>query len=943
MPLPHFQPQKTVEKKKKKKRRGWRKWLRRLIIAGLFAFIIFVIFLVGAFAWYSKDLPDPNKIMDRDLAQSTKIYDREGQTVLYEVHGEEKRTLVPLDKIPNEVKWATIAVEDKNFYEHKGFKFSSIIRAVLKNVLKGGKAQGGSTITQQFVKNAILTSEKTYTRKIKELILSYQLEKKFTKDQILQLYLNEIPYGSVSYGVASASQTFFGKDVQDLTLAEGAVLAALPQAPSYYSPYGSHEDQLIARQHFILDELASQGYIDQAQADAAKNQELKYAERKESIIAPHFVMYVKEILSEKYGEKMLEEGLKVITTIDLEKQEVAERVVREGVEARGGQYGFSNAALVSLDPKTGQILAMVGSKDFFDEEIDGQVNVTTRLRQPGSSLKPMAYATLFEKGFSPESILFDAVTTFDAGGKPYTPHNYDNAAHGPVSIRKALAGSLNITAVKALYLSGIDNVLDNLEKFGYTSFEDRDRFGLALVLGGGELKLLEHANAFAVYANEGKYIPSTSILRIENGQGELIEEFDQPSGRDVLDRNISRMISSVLSDNAARAWVFGSQNHLNLGARPVAAKTGTTNDYKDAWTMGYTPNIVAGVWVGNNDNTEMHRGAAGGVVAAPIWHAYMSEVTQDLPMEEFAQYNKPKTDKAILNGSYSSEKKVKIDRFSGKLATEHTPPSAIEEKTFMVVHNILHYVNPDDPLGPAPSKGNLDPAYGAWESAVQGWLEAKAKKAEEDGEEFVIAKPPEETDDVHLPEYKPSISFSSPHSGQDITSLSLTAQVSASAPRGITKVEYYLDGNYIATSSNSPWSLSYAIDADIVNGYHTLKAIAYDDVENSSETQIDINIKAERPDPSLTWMFPMGNATYNADNFPLVVKGRLTDLHQTKEIKFFYGSNEIGSVSNPDTNIVFVSWHEFPGPGSYSISAKIYNHEGGSYTVSGPSITIESL
>jgi len=946
MPLPHFKNRKMKKDKSKKKKIGWKGWLKRLFIIAIFGFIIGVILMIGVFAWFSKDLPDPNKIMGRDVAQSTKIYDRTGQTVLYEVHGEEKRTLVMLDNIPNEVKWATIAVEDRHFYEHHGFSWTGIIRAVLKNVLKGGKAQGGSTITQQFVKNAILTSEKTYTRKIKELILAYQIEKKFSKDQILQMYLNEIPYGSVSYGVASASQTYFAKEVEDLTLAEGAILAALPKAPSYYSPYGSHKDKLTDRQHFILDQMAEDGYISKEQAEQAKKEELQFQKKKESILAPHFVMYVKEVLSEKYGEKMLEQGLKVITTIDMDKQEIAENAVRDGVDARGEQYGFSNAALVSLDPKTGQILAMVGSKDFFDDSIDGQVNVTTRLRQPGSSLKPMAYSAIFNKGFSPESILFDAVTNFTTdGGRAYIPHNYDNSAHGPVSIRKALAGSLNITAVKALYLAGQDNFIDLLEKFGYTSFKDRSRFGLAIVLGGGELKLLEHANAFAVYANEGKYIPAVSVLRIEDMDGRLIEEFDQPAGRDVIDRNIARMISSILSDNGARSYVFGSNNSLTLGSRPVAAKTGTTNDYKDAWTMGYTPNLVAGVWVGNNDNTAMHRGAAGGVVAAPIWNAYMREATKELPVEDFKSYSSPKTDKGILNGSYSIEKKVKIDKYSGKLATEHTPPSAVEEKTFMEVHNILHYVNPADPLGPVPTKDNLDKAYSSWEGAVIGWMEARAKKAEEEGEEFEIAKPPTESDDVHIPENKPHISFTSPQSGQEITSVVLSAYVDTFAPRGITKVDYHLDGNYITTSFNYPYSLNYTIGSNVVNGYHTLKAIAYDDVENSSEVTIEINIMAERPDPDLEWMFPASGATYTEDNFPLVVKGRLTDLSNTQEVSFHYSKNadsaEIGSIVNPSSSVVFVSWSSFPGAGSFYIGAKIVDKSGDTYLINGPAINLE--
>ncbi|MFZ5364633.1 MAG: penicillin-binding protein [Patescibacteria group bacterium] len=938
MPLPHFQTtMKSNSRKAKSGKFRWKLWIRRLFIFGLFAFVIGVIFVVAAFAWFSRDLPDPNKIMDRDIAQSTQIYDRTGETVLYEVHGEEKRTLVPLEEIPNTVKWATIAIEDKEFYQHHGFSYTGVLRAVLF----GGSRGGGSTITQQFVKNAILTSERTFTRKVKELILAYQLEKKFTKDQILQMYLNEIPYGSVSYGIASASQTFLGKDVRELNLAESALLASLPQRPSFYSPYGSHLDELYGRQHMVLDKMAEQGYISKEEAEQAKQQEIVFVQKTESITAPHFVMYVKEVLSEKYGEKKLEEGLKVITTLDLDKQKIAEDAVRNAVDNRGKEFGYSNAALVSLDPKTGQILAMVGSKDFFDTEIDGQVNVATRLRQPGSSLKPMVYAALFEKGFSPESILFDAVTTFKTEGtQPYTPHNYDNSARGPVSIRKALAGSLNIPAVKALYIVGKDRAIDLFEKFGYQSFADRGRFGLALVLGGGEVKLLDHATAYAVFANEGQYVPSTPILRIEDGHGQLIEEFEQPTPRDVLDKNIARMINSILSDNEARAYVFGAQNNLNLGSRPVAAKTGTTNDYRDGWTMGYTPNLVAGVWVGNNDNSEMNR-AGGSIGAAPIWHEYMSEATVDLPAEGFNSYVKPKTDKPILNGSYTGEVMVKVDKYSGKLATEYTPPQAIEERTYMDYHCELHYINPNDPLGPAPTKDNLDPAYGAWEAGVQSWLEAKVKKAEEEGKELVIAKPPTEPDDVHQPESRPVVKFISPTAGQTVTNTNLTAQISVSAFRRITKVEYYLDGNYISTSFNHPYGLSYAIDSRVANGYHNLKAIAYDDVENSGEAAIDINLVVERPAPSMTWMFPLGGSTYKSDNFPIVVKGRLTDLGQTKEVKFYYNNNEIGSVGNPDSATVFVSWGVFPGAGSYALSAKIIDFAGVEANISGPTIKLE--
>jgi len=648
---------------------------KRFLLALLILAAIGFLILLSFFAYISRGVTDISKLTERIVQQSTRIYDRTGETVLFELYGDEKRTEVPLIEIPDFIKWATIAIEDKNFYKHKGVSLWGIFRGVVIETIRGRRAQGGSTLTQQFVKNAILSSERTITRKLKEWILAYRIEKTYSKDEILGMYFNEIPYGSTAYGVEAASQLYFGKSVRDLNLAEAAILAALPQAPSKYSPYGPNRDLLIGRQQYILGLMVDQKFISIDQADEAKQYILDFQPPTSNIKAPHFVMYVREILSEKYGEKTIEQGgLRVITTLDLYKQNIAEEIITEHAEKNDEQYEATNAGLVSLDPKTGQILAMVGSRDYFNDDIDGQVNIITSLRQPGSSLKPLIYAATFLRGYTPNTILYDVVTDFSNDkAEPYEPHNYDLREHGPVTIRKALAGSLNIPAVKALYLAGVDNVLDLAKDLGYSSLEERDRYGLSLVLGGGEVKLLEHANAFGVFAREGVLHPITGILRVEDSAGKTLEEFDEDKGKKVLDPKVARLINNILSDNSSRAYAFGASNWLTLGSRPVAAKTGTTNDYRDAWTIGYTPSIVTGVWVGNFDNTKMKRGAAGGVVAAPIWHDFMERVLGDTPIENFKTPDIKKTGKAILDGEIGTAQVIKIDKISGLLATEHTP------------------------------------------------------------------------------------------------------------------------------------------------------------------------------------------------------------------------------------------------------------------------------
>ncbi|OGF33473.1 hypothetical protein A2533_02550 [Candidatus Falkowbacteria bacterium RIFOXYD2_FULL_35_9] len=910
-----------VKKTKKKK-----KLIKILLRYGVMAGAVLLILIVALFAWFSRGLPNPDRIIDRTIAQSTKIYDSKQETVLYEIHGDEKRTLVKLDEMPDYIPKATIAVEDRYFYDHHGFNVVAMIKGTLIDPLLGRGVRGGSTLTQQLVKNAILTNERSISRKIKEFILSFQIESKFTKDQILQMYLNEIPYGSTAYGVASAAQTYFGKELKDITLGEAAVLAALPQAPTFYSPYGNNVDRLIVRQQYVLDQMTDLGYITKQQADEARSEQIVFRKKSESIQAPHFVMYVKEKLADMFGDKMVEQGgLKVITTLDVEMQKKAEEAVVNGVDRRGGQYGFTNAALFAMNPKDGHILAMVGSKDYFDDTIDGNVNVTTRLRQPGSSIKPLVYAAAFNKGYTPETMLFDVNTIFKTDTKNYEPKNYDLKENGPVTMRKALQGSLNIPAVKTLYLVGIDNMINFLEMMGYTSFQDRSRFGLALVLGGGEVTLEEHVAAFSVFPNEGIYRESVAILKVEDANGEVLFEAKEKE-RKVLDKNIANTMNNVLSDNGARAYIFGANNYLTISGRPVGAKTGTTNDYRDAWTVGYTPSIAAGVWVGNNNNSEMKRGADGSVIAAPIWNEFMSAVLQGQPVESFNSFIPAKTDKPVLNGNFANEQILKIDKFSGKLATDNTPASAVEEKTFKEVHNILHYVNKDDPQGGYPNTPQSDQQYSSWESGVQKWIE-KQKTSDDPAKreqfDFINQAPPTEYDDVHIPANKPSLQIYSPQNNETISSSNLNVEVNVSAPRGISRVEYYLDEQLINTVYSAPFNLSFNISSIFGNGYHKLKVVVFDDVDNSAEEAIDINVLAERKDPSVNWINPIGNRSLSAGDFPFVTTVQLNDVLASKKIDFYYNKNGSSATSLYGSEVA---------PGNQNISVPMeYPGEAGVY------------
>lgn len=824
--------------------RRWIRWGVGLIFGGIIAGGVALVLLA---AWVSKDLPDPNSLYSRQIAQSTKIYDRTGTVLLYEIHGDEKRTLVPIDQIPSVLRQATVAVEDRKFYEHHGVDWVGLLRAVARNAVQGQGPKGTSTLTQQLVRNAIITNERSYTRKLKEMILSLQIERNFSKDQILQMYLNEVPYGSTLYGVESASQSYFGKSVHSLTLDEAALLASIPQAPDRLSPYGTgvrgdNRPQLVQRQHLVLDKMAEQAFITRDQAIEAKGIDTlaKLRPQKvQDIRAAHFVMYIRGLLNEEFtsqgGLKYVEQGgLKVITSLDWKKQEFAEQTVKDWVVKNGSKHQFNNTALVSLDPKTGQVLAMVGSADFFNKEIDGQVNVTLSARQPGSSFKPIVYAAAFNKGYLPETELYDTLTSFKTGGPDYQPRNYSLKENGPVSLRKALQGSLNIPAVKVLYLAGLGSVLDFADQLGYTTLKDRSRFGLSLVLGGGEVTPLEHAHAYAAFANDGVQVPVAPILRVESSDGQVLTEWKQSAGTQVVEKQTARLLSDVLTDNSARTYIFGAKNSLTLPDRPVAAKTGTTNGYNDAWTVGYTPNVVTVVWVGNTKNTPMKQGADGSIVAAPVWQTYMKEVTKSLAKESFIKPGAPSArNLALLGGALTRH--VKIDKSNGLLATDATPPDQVEERSYLVPHDILYFVDKDDPMGAPPTNPAIDPQFAAWEAGVQSWV-SRAKV-------MTTAQIPTVASDQLRPEFTPTLTVSEPASNSVITNRFVPVQVETTSPRNAAlSLHIQLGTIDLGTVQGPPWNFGITIPEGTPDGPYNLTFTVIDDAGNMASQIIPITL-----------------------------------------------------------------------------------------------------
>lgn len=812
-------------------------------------FVSFGIVIAGiVFIWAATiKIPDLKSFDNRKIQQSTKIYDRTGQVVLYDVHQDIKRTEISFLDMGTNIKNATVAIEDSEFYQHSGIRLKSILRAILADIFHGGFSQGGSTITQQVVKRTLLTSEKTISRKVKEWILSIKLEQVVSKEDILATYLNEAPYGGNIYGVEEAAQTYFGKDAKDLTLAEAAYMAAMPQAPTFYSPYGQNRSELEKRKNTVLARMKELKFITDSDYQNALAEQITFKPQAPTgIQAPHFVMYIKSYLEQKYGQDAMESGgLKVITTLDATMQQKAEEIVKKYALQNEVKFKGKNAGMTAIDPKTGQILVMVGSRDYFDKEIDGNYNITLAHRQPGSSFKPFAYVTAFKKGYTPNTVLFDVPTEFqttcDAYGKAlpgynqddcYMPGNYDDKFRGPMTLRDALAQSINVPSVKVLYLAGIADSLKTAKDMGIKTLTNANQYGLTLVLGGGEVTLLDMTSAYSVFADEGVRHPAVSILKVEDGAGNTLEEYKDQS-ETVLPKNETLMITDILSDNVARTPLEGANSPLYFPGRDVAVKTGTTNDYRDAWILGYTPSIAVGAWAGNNDNTPMEHKISG-LIVAPMWNEFMNEVLKTLPDEKFEKpdiKNDPNIGAPVIRGLWQGGDSFLIDTISGKLATENTPKETTQEKVITNFHSILYWVDKSDPLGPKPADPSQDPQFERWEIAERNWWQNNAWRYP------VVTTKPTLYDDVHTPANKPNVNILTPSSEAVYDSHQPIAMtISSLGHYPLQKIDIFINNDYVGTIKSPNFSFSF-IPSDLNNlqNQNELKLIAYDTVWNSSQ------------------------------------------------------------------------------------------------------------
>lgn len=791
---------------------------RKLILRDTFLIGIIVVVLgSGSFLLWAASLktPDLGSFDDRLLGQSAKIYDRTGTILLYDLSQKVRRTVVPFDQISQDLKDATVSIEDADFYNHKGIKITSIARAIIANILTLEFSQGGSTITQQVVKNSLLTTDKDISRKLKEWVLSLKLERVAEKDSILNLYLNDSPYGGNIYGVAEASNVFFAKKPSELTLAEAAYLAALPQAPSYYSPYGTHRDALDNRKNLVLRKMLEHNKITQEEFDEASKAEVIFQPRSLSgIKAPHFVMYIKQYLEDKYGDELLQKGgFKVITTIDYNLQQKAEEIVKDYVLKNEKTFKASNGTMVATDPKTGQILVMVGSRDYFDKEIEGNFNVATAHRQPGSAFKPFVYATAFNKGWIPQSPIYDVATEFNAScsavgtpnvpnAKCYNPQNYEGGFQGLMTLRSALAQSRNVPAVRLLYMVGIEDSIRTARAMGIDSLTTAAQYGLTLVLGGGEVSPLDMAGAYGVFANDGMRNPTTGILRIEDSSGTEMEAF-ATSTKQVIPIQTARLMNDVLSDPFARTAIFGSRY---FGDKRVAIKTGTTNNSRDAWIVGYTPNISVSAWMGNNDNTPMVQRASATIVA-PMWKQFMNYAIENLPDENFTPPESPDPDlKPFLKGVWQG------------------PGNE--------VHSELYWIDKNDHTGPAPSNPAKDGLFRNFEFGVNGW----AGTPQGQSQITPVAS------STNLGGQTGSVNSFRINSPSNLSALEKNSRATISVgnlPAQATKVDYYINGQLIGTSIESPFSYSFIpSQTQGIQDENELKAIVTDSQGGMQQNQI---------------------------------------------------------------------------------------------------------
>ncbi|MEK7536381.1 MAG: PBP1A family penicillin-binding protein, partial [Patescibacteria group bacterium] len=795
--------------------------LAKLSFVGIIVVFLIAVVVLPLMAF---TLPSPDKVIRRE-GFSTKILDRNGKS-LYDIFENERRTPIKIEDMPLYLKQATVAIEDKNFYSHNGFDILGTIRG-LSRFFTRGYAQGGSTLTQQLVKNVLLSSERSAIRKIKEFILSVQIERKYTKDQILQMYLNEAPYGGTAWGVETAAETYFGKNAKDLNLVESAILAGMPQLPSKYSPYSKTPDAYIDRTINVLRRMREDEYITKDQENAALSElsNVKFQSKGSSFKAPHFVQYVQKILEDRYGEKVIEQGgLKVTTTLDLDLQEKAQEIVSDEI-AKVESQRITNGGAVVLDSTTGEILAMVGSKRFDDPDYDGQVNVTMSLRQPGSSFKPFTYVTAFKKGYTASTMVMDVDTVFQGGtGQPdYQPVNYDGKYKGPVQLRYALGNSLNIPAVKLIAMVGIKDVLETAYDLGLNSLppnkETLSRVGLSLTLGGGEVRLLELTGAYSAFFNGGTKVEPFAILKVEDNDGKILEEIKPQKDKKVLDPQEAYLISNILSDNSARVDTFGTNSLLNIPGRQVAVKTGTTNDKRDNWTIGGTPQRAIGVWVGNNDNSPMLNVASGVSGSSPIWRRITMESLAGLGPVNFVEPD--------------GITKVEVDNFSGKKAHDGFPsrteifikgnePNDDDIHVKLAICNKEFYIIKEE--DPVSTDGK-----NRWQEAILNWISGQADSRYQPATEDCGTTTPL------------SVEWVDPIDRVSKLPNTFKIKIRAISTSGIEIIEIYADGTKIRSID----SLPYEAEISLLDGVHKLQVKAKDKDGNEREHTITIGVNSE--------------------------------------------------------------------------------------------------
>lgn len=855
----------------KSKFKGRRFWLTLFSIV----MVLMVIGLLGTvilFTWYSKDLPSPTKVVRRD-GYASQIYDRNGE-LLYDVYKDAKRTPVVWEDIPDYLKKATVSVEDKEFYTHGGYDPLAPLR-IVKNLFVLHQLTGGSTLTQQLVKNVLLTSDRTITRKIKEFILAVQIEARYKKDEILLMYLNEAPYGGASWGVGTASQQYFGKPVKELTLVECAILAGLPQRPNVYSPFSKTPTAYLARTSHVLDRMALDGAISRETADKAlvEAKNYKFYDNKSTIMSPHFVFWLKDVLSNKYGvDKVESGGLKITSTLDLKLQNQVQTIVGEEID-KAEKLGVSNGAVLVIDPTNGQVLAMVGSRGYFSTKTDGNFNVVTQaLRQPGSAIKPITYLTAIKKGWTAGSLIMDTPVIFPGigGQKDYAPQNYTGKFLGPMNVRTALGNSINTTAVKTLARVGIQNMLTQAFDMGLTTLEptkeNLSRFGLSVTLGGAEVKMIDLANAYAAFANGGLVNEVTGILKVEDKTGRILEEYKPMVGKKVMTPQEAFIISNILSDNSAREITFGQSNGLVIPNYQVAVKTGTTNDKRDNWAVGWTPNLLVTAWVGNNDNTPMGKIASGVSGATPIWRRVMQYA---LPLRTKQDFPIP-----------SSIVSVEVDKVSGYAAHDGFPSrkeyyiDGTQPKTDDLIHLKLKVCKGTTGLAPPNdvANGNYD-SKEYFKISEDDPVSTDGKNRWQEGIGQWISQQPDK--DMYNPpsnycrsDGMVGVNFDSP-SNQSTVGGTFDVKINTTSLKKITEVKLLVNGIDNKIWNEKPFQTSLTL----ADGLYTLHVKATDKDGNMADSEIKIGVNKPwdwSPSPTPT-MTPVPSPTLVPTLIPTVI------------------------------------------------------------------------